>query len=168
MRRKRRNKAIIMKKHKLKNLNEKLNNNECAILHIGGGMVVLDKAINMDNSYSVKLASNNLLYATVARLGLLSEESLKYIDFCKNNNIVYGNCKKMPFLDDTFDLIYSSHMCEHLCYEDLRSFLGEVYRCLKKRRNSARSYTGFGKNGGWVCREQRCRPIYDKLMFDGQ
>ncbi|APB34598.1 type 11 methyltransferase [Gloeomargarita lithophora Alchichica-D10] len=39
--------------------------------------------------------------------------------------------KKLPFQENTFDLIYHSHVLEHLTRIDAENFLGECYRILK-------------------------------------
>jgi len=40
--------------------------------------------------------------------------------------------KKMPFKDETFDLIYSSHVLEHITLEDFKFFMQESLRLLKR------------------------------------
>ena len=40
--------------------------------------------------------------------------------------------KKLPFKDNSVDLIYSNHVIEHIYYKQFRRFLEESFRCLKK------------------------------------
>ena len=40
--------------------------------------------------------------------------------------------RKLPFKDDTFDTIYSSHLIEHIHRKQIEFFLMESYRILKK------------------------------------
>jgi predicted SAM-dependent methyltransferase len=39
--------------------------------------------------------------------------------------------KQLPFEDRTFDLVYSSHLIEHIYLKDCKTFLRETYRILK-------------------------------------
>ena len=56
------------------------------------------------------------------------------IDFTSNSprikkaDILNG----MPFKDNEFDVIYSSHFIEHIPKEDVTSFLKDVFRILKQ------------------------------------
>jgi len=47
----------------------------------------------------------------------------------KNYNFVFGDIQKMPFKDNTFDLIYGGGVIEHL--ENPRDVIKEIYRVLK-------------------------------------
>lgn len=40
--------------------------------------------------------------------------------------------RSLPFLDESIDLAYSSHMLEHLSFKDGLNFLKECFRCMKK------------------------------------
>lgn len=48
------------------------------------------------------------------------------------NDIPIDITKKLPFNDNSFDLIYSSHLIEHVYFNDFKKFLKESYRILKK------------------------------------
>ena len=53
------------------------------------------------------------------------------------NTDVYGKvpiniAKKLPFEDNQFDLIYSSHVIEHIYKNEFKLFLSESYRILKE------------------------------------
>ena len=39
--------------------------------------------------------------------------------------------KRLPIADDSFDLVFSSHLIEHIHRKECLSFLGEVYRILR-------------------------------------
>lgn len=62
----------------------------------------------------------------------ISKESLSCIDFLRKNKVVYGSCAKLPFENDSVELVYSCHMCEHLYRDELFKFINESYRVLKK------------------------------------
>jgi predicted SAM-dependent methyltransferase len=48
------------------------------------------------------------------------------------NVIAYNLLKGIPFSDETFDLVYHSHIIEHFSKDDAPKFLLECYRVLKK------------------------------------
>ncbi len=101
------------------------------ILNVGCGMSIIPGAINIDNSLSVKLSKHKLLVAILKKLGLVKGEALSYVEFCVRNNVKSGSCTKLPVGDKSADVVYTSHMVEHLYYEDLVRFLNESYRVLK-------------------------------------
>ena len=50
-----------------------------------------------------------------------------------NNQIKQVNLlEELPFQSNSFDLIYSSHFIEHISFDNLKSFLSECNRILKK------------------------------------
>ena len=46
-------------------------------------------------------------------------------------NVDYGQVPNLPYEDNFFDLIHSSHLIEHLTPQELHTFLKECDRCLK-------------------------------------
>ena len=99
-------------------------------VHIGCGMSTIPGWINCDNSFSVKIAKIPLLFFLTNRLGVLRDQ-MEFIKFCRHNHVLWVNAtKKLPFADDSVDVIYSSHMVEHLEHSQIRSFLKEAYRVL--------------------------------------
>jgi predicted SAM-dependent methyltransferase len=52
----------------------------------------------------------------------------------KNKNVIeYNILKGIPFPNDTFDVVYHSHLLEHLTLVDGKNFLKECYRVLKPK-----------------------------------
>ena len=49
----------------------------------------------------------------------------------KTNKILSANCTNLPFNSNTVDVIYSSHMMEHLSRDDAAIFIKECLRVLK-------------------------------------
>lgn len=47
------------------------------------------------------------------------------------NNITYGKLPNLPYENESFDLIHSSHLVEHLQPQELYDLLKEIDRCLK-------------------------------------
>lgn len=53
------------------------------------------------------------------------------VDLC-GSDIIHDLRNGIPYATGSVDRIYSSHMLEHIPYQDLLIFLGECYRVLKK------------------------------------
>ena len=101
-------------------------------LNIGCGDTPTKGWRNYDNSWSVRLAKNNVLTYVLRKTGLFSASQLKFISFAENSNILWANgIKRIPENDSTADAVYSSHMIEHIEKEDVVLFFKEVRRILK-------------------------------------
>lgn len=84
---------------------------------------------NFDNSLSLKLARRPVLVHILGRV--LSPQQRAYIDFCRNNRIEFADATKLiPLSDDSAEIVYSSHMLEHLDRAEASSFLVEAHRVL--------------------------------------
>ena len=62
---------------------------------------------------------------------MLNPEQKAYIDSAKKLGVVYGSATKLPFKNNSMDLVYSCHTVEHLYEEDFLKFLKESERVLK-------------------------------------
>ena len=101
-------------------------------LNIGCGDTPTKGWRNYDNSWSVRLAKNNVLTYVLRETGVFSASQLKFITFSENANILWANgIKRIPENDSTADAVYSSHMIEHIEKEDVVLFFKEVRRILK-------------------------------------
>lgn len=101
-------------------------------LNIGCGEKIIDGFVNIDNSPSSLLARYKVLSWLAETFGLLSKEQQFLVSFYKKNNVRRADLRKgLPFPSRCVDMIYSSHVFEHLSREDARSFLLEARRCLK-------------------------------------
>jgi len=101
-------------------------------LNIGCGDTPTKGWRNYDNSWSVRLAKNNVLTYVLRETGVFSASQLKFITFSENANILWANgIKRIPENDSTADAVYSSHMIEHIEKDDVSLFFKEVRRILK-------------------------------------
>jgi len=66
---------------------------------------------------------------------------------------------QMPLPDQSFDLIYSSHLVEHIHRAEFSTFLGECHRILKPGGRNIIATPGL---------ESMCKAIYDPDNSDGQ
>ena len=101
-------------------------------LNIGCGQSIMEGWINIDNSMSIKLAKLPLLFSKfLLRIKIINESQFDLIFFAKRNKILSADCTKLPFSSNTVDVIYSSHMMEHLRRDDAIVFIKECFRVLK-------------------------------------
>jgi SAM-dependent methyltransferase len=68
---------------------------------------------------------------TLARVGFASERQLKLAAVARMRDIRWAPAQRLPHLDNTVDVVYSSHMVEHLDRRQAIEFLKEALRVLK-------------------------------------
>lgn len=100
------------------------------IINVGCGMTPVPGALNLDNSFSVYLAHHKLLFGLLKTLKLLSPENLACAEFSRQHGIEHMNGTRMELPDNYIDVVYSSHMLEHLTREQAKKFLAEARRVL--------------------------------------
>ena len=107
--------------------------NKLVRINFGCGGSPTDGYINIDNSPSIVISkAPNFLIHFLYKVGIIGEKNYNYIRFCKLNSIVYGSAvSRLLFQDCSVDLIYSSHMLEHLEKNNAKKFLAETLRVLK-------------------------------------
>ena len=87
---------------------------------------------NYDNSWSVRLAGKKILTYILWQSGIFSPDQYRFILFANNSNIMWANClKRIPENDSSVDVVYSSHMVEHIEKEKVSLFFKEARRVLK-------------------------------------
>jgi SAM-dependent methyltransferase len=88
-------------------------------VHYGCGSVSPANWINIDNSPTLILQNKFLLKYLFKK---------KYF----NRNVIYGDIrKKMPFKNNSVDLLFCSHVLEHMTYDDCILSLRNSYNLLK-------------------------------------
>ena len=101
-------------------------------LNIGCGDTPSNGWTNIDNSISIKLANYPFLTKFLALFRLLNTNQLKYIDFCKQNNVIWADVvNRIPFKENSVEAIYTAHMLEHLDRENSTKFLLNAKKVLK-------------------------------------
>lgn len=101
-------------------------------INIGCGQSPTESWRNFDNSFSLRLSKLPLLPTFLLKVGLLGKAQHQFIQFARANSIEYGNATKgLPISSGSVDVIYSSHMLEHLDQEEAVSFLNEAKRVLR-------------------------------------
>ena len=93
-------------------------------LNLGCGSVRPKGWINTDSSLNAHLQRMPLI-------GRFAQKMLKTVEY-NNNNVVYMNLNKpWPYKNNSVDIVYASHLFEHLTLASAGLFLKESHRCLK-------------------------------------
>lgn len=100
-------------------------------VNIGCGQSPIKGWQNFDNSISLRLSKVPLLAKILNSLGILKAAQNQFIKFARENKIKYGDATKgLPLIQKSCEVIYSSHMLEHLDRNEADKFLKEAYRLL--------------------------------------
>ncbi len=101
-------------------------------LNIGCGQSPTEGWVNYDNSFAVRMAGSRLFDWAMRLSGLADAGNREFAAFARRHGIRWADAAHhIPYADGTVDVIYSSHMIEHLDRLDARSFLAECRRVLK-------------------------------------
>src|SRR5262245_37345846 len=101
-------------------------------VNIGCGQMPIDGWRNFDNSLSLKLERVPAVTEILARLGILRKEQREFIRFARENTLEFANAAQhLPLDNCSVDVVYSSHMLEHLAPETAARFLKEAFRVLQ-------------------------------------
>lgn len=100
-------------------------------INVGCGPSPTIGYFNYDNSYSVRLASIPLLLTILARTGFASRQQLDLAASARLKGVRWADAQRLPHSDKTVDVVYSSHMVEHLDHGEALAFLSEALRVLK-------------------------------------
>jgi predicted SAM-dependent methyltransferase len=103
-------------------------------INVGCGMSPTPGWRNFDNSYVITLSKRPLLARALGALGMLARHQSDYIAYCKTHAIEHADVRRrLPCADGSVEVIYSSHMLEHLDQDDARRFLEEALRVLRPK-----------------------------------
>ncbi len=86
---------------------------------------------NYDNSWSVRLASHPGVVRLLKLASVLAPSQVYFIETAREEGIRFGRATHLDHGDATVDIVYSSHMLEHLDREAARLFVQEAYRVLR-------------------------------------
>jgi predicted SAM-dependent methyltransferase len=101
-------------------------------VNIGCGKTPTEGWKNLDNSLSLRLARLPFLVGLLRSLRLIQKPQYDYIQYARSHNIEFGNAtKRLPLPDNSVEVLYSSHMIEHLDRQEIDHFLNEAMRVLK-------------------------------------
>lgn len=102
-------------------------------INVGCGMTLTEGWTNLDNSISLRISKLPLWLIRFSRwIRLLDVNQYRYIEFARQRGILWANAaKKLPFHEGSVEVVYTSHMLEHLDRTQAQAFLQEVLRVLK-------------------------------------
>ena len=87
---------------------------------------------NFDNSLSLRLAKVPLLPGILYKYKVIDTSRTEFMQFAQHNQIEYGDATKgLPFSNGSVEVLYSSHMFEHLDRTEASIFLNEARRILR-------------------------------------
>ncbi len=100
-------------------------------INVGCGQNPTSGWRNFDNSPSLRLATLPAIPGILRSLGLIGAAEQKFIDFANKNRIEFGDAAKgLPVPDGSAEVLYTSHMVEHLDATERDAFLAEAMRVL--------------------------------------
>lgn len=102
-----------------------------AMLNLGCGSRMDWQWNNVDCSPLARLAHHPWVAAVAHRLGWLSEDRYQRLGRIDPGIVLWDLRKGIPFPDRTFDVVYHSHLVEHLDREDSPAFVAECLRVLR-------------------------------------
>src|SRR4051812_23388957 len=93
-------------------------------LNLGCGAVRPQGWLNTDSSLNAHLQR-------IPVLGTIVPKLFRTVEY-DNANVAYMNLnKRWPFKTNSVDVVYASHLFEHLSLQSAELFLSESYRCLR-------------------------------------
>lgn len=100
-------------------------------INVGCGQTPTKGWRNFDNSLSVRLAKFPFLPELLRKIGFLDKTQYQFIEFARKNSIEYGDSTKgLSLSNGSVDVLYTSHMIEHLDQQEVAIFLKEARRLL--------------------------------------
>ena len=100
-------------------------------VNIGCGKYAIQGWINIDNSPKVILSKYPLLRWILFKLKIISKEV--YEDIWSRNIIWHDVRKGLPFETGSVDVVYCSHLLEHLTRDEAKELCLEIFRVLKPK-----------------------------------
>jgi SAM-dependent methyltransferase len=103
------------------------------LLNLGCGKKAHQEWNNLDSSVSIRIAQNKVVKSLLTRFGFLHGDRLKSINELPESILRRDLSKGIPYANNTFDMVYHSHLLEHLSLSAASVFLEECKRVLKPK-----------------------------------
>jgi SAM-dependent methyltransferase len=101
-------------------------------VNVGCGATPTPGWLNFDNSLAVRAANWPLAMQVLRRARILNGHSWEFVRVARRENIRFANATiRIPCPDNSAEVVYSSHMIEHLDRAEAQAFLLEVRRILR-------------------------------------
>lgn len=103
-----------------------------SMLNLGSGTKMNWKWTNLDFSPYARLSHHRVIAKILRKIGILSENRYQNILGIDPEIVLWDLRKGIPFPDEAFDVVYHSHLLEHIDKSSAPSFLKECHRVLKR------------------------------------
>ncbi len=100
-------------------------------LHLGCGLTTPDGWINIDGSWNARLAKYPILRRVAHSLHLVPPDKANVP--WSSRVFIHDVRKPLPFPSDSAEAIYSSHLLEHLYFEQGKTLRRECFRVLARK-----------------------------------
>jgi SAM-dependent methyltransferase len=101
-------------------------------VNVGCGATPTRGWLNLDGSLTVRLARVPGLIPAAHRLGLVTKQQLAFTRVVQEAGIRPANAaRRLPLSNSSVEVLYTSHMVEHLTRVEARRFLAEAFRVLR-------------------------------------
>ncbi len=101
-------------------------------VNVGCGQTPVPGWRNFDNSLTVQISKFPFLPSLLYRLKLIKDQQYQFSLVARDKSIEWANAtKKLPLESGSVEVVYSSHMIEHLDRSEALLFLKEVKRVLR-------------------------------------
>ena len=100
------------------------------LLNIGSSARVADGWKNVDFNWLARLSTWPVVAKVLYSVGVLSDSRYQRIKKINGNIIVHDIRKRLPFDNASFDVVYHSHVLEHLDKSSGKQFISECCRIL--------------------------------------
>jgi SAM-dependent methyltransferase len=104
-----------------------------ACLNLGSSARVAPNWNNVDSSWLFRLARHPIAARLSRRLGLISDYRWERLQKLDPSVVVWNLARGVPYPDRSFEVVYHSHVLEHIDREAAPAFLEECLRVLRPR-----------------------------------
>src|SRR5437868_1556970 len=102
-----------------------------AMVNLGSSARTAPGWTNIDSSPILRFGRHQRLSAFLRAAGMISEDRYERIRNVRGACIVWNLARGIPYPDQTFDVVYHSHLLEHIDREHASKFLSGCLRVLK-------------------------------------
>jgi predicted SAM-dependent methyltransferase len=149
-------------------------------INVGCGQTPTSGWTNYDNALTARVAHVPFVPMLLDRLHLLTDLQRDFMQRARASGIRYADAvRRIPEADRSVDVLYTSHMVEHLDAEEARGFLREARRVLApggilrvavpNLQGHVNQYVTDGDSDGFLARVYLSRPrpktLFEKLSY---
>lgn len=102
-----------------------------AMINLGSSAHTAAGWNNIDFSWIVRIGRHRRLSRLLNRVGLISAARYQRIQRMDPDTVLWDLSKGVPYADQTFDVVYHSHVLEHIDREYAAGFMAECHRVLR-------------------------------------